>query len=87
MRVFYRALLRSVVVYQQTKVTFCCGEMEKRWTKLIGFGARSIDACTSWDVNLFIDRQQANGRAILEVVPVLHCPFCGEPIETVRVKR
>jgi hypothetical protein len=86
MRVFYRALRRSIVVYQQTSVTFCCAEMERRWGKLLGFGARDVSACTSREVNLFADRQQANGQTILEMVPIRYCPFCGEEIETVRVK-
>lgn len=86
MRVFYRALRRSVLVYQQTRVSFCCAEMEHQWGRLLGFGARGIAACTSRDVSLFIDRQQANGRTILEVVPIQHCPFCGEAIVTVREK-
>jgi hypothetical protein len=38
-------------------------------------------------VNLFMDRQQANRRTNPEIVPIHHCPFCGETIETVRKKR
>jgi len=87
MRVFYRSLRRSVIVYQQTRVAFCCAEMERQWGRLFSFGARDIVACTSRDVNLFVDRPQANGRTILELVPIQHCPFCGEAIETVREYR
>jgi len=87
MRVFYRALRRSVLVYRQTKVSFCCTEMTRQWGKLLGFGARDIPACTSREVNLFIDRHQANGRTILQLVPIRHCPFCGEFVEMIREKR
>jgi hypothetical protein len=86
MRVFYRSVRRALFVYQQTRVTFCCETMRGKWGKLIGFGARNVSACTNRDVNLFIDRPQANGRTILEIVPIQCCPFCGEPIETVRAK-
>lgn len=86
MRVFYRALYGSIAVYQQTSVSFCCAVMARRWGKLLGFGARDGAVCTSRDVSLFIDRQQANGRTVLELVPIQHCPFCGEVIETVREK-
>lgn len=87
MRVFYRVLCRSLRTYAQTNVAFCCPAMALQWGKLIGFGAKSIAACTSRDVSLFIDRPQANGRIILEIVPIQHCPFCGEAIEMVREKR
>ena len=36
MRVFYGAL-RSLIVYEQTSVAFCCAEMERQWGKRIGF--------------------------------------------------
>jgi hypothetical protein len=61
--------------------------MARYWDRLFGFGARGGIACTSRDANLFIDRIQANERTILELVPIQHCPFCGEGIETVREKR
>jgi hypothetical protein len=86
MHVFYRALRRSIVVYRQTRIVFCCAEMAQRWGKLFGFGARGVPACTSREVSLFLERAQANGGTILEVVPIQHCPFCGEAIETVREK-
>lgn len=86
MRVFYRSLRHSLLVYQQTNVSFCCAEMARQWGKLFGFGARDILACPSRDVNLFIDRPQANGRTILELMPIQHGPFCGEAIEAVREK-
>ena len=86
MKVFYRSIRRTFVVYQQTRAVFCCAEMERQWGKLLAFGAKGVDACTSREVSLFIDRQQANGRTILEIVPIQHCPFCGEAIETVRQK-
>jgi hypothetical protein len=35
--------------------------MALQWGRLLGFGARDITACTSREVNLFIDRAQANG--------------------------
>jgi len=87
MRVFYRSLRHPLTVYKQTSVAFCCAGMECQWNKLLGFGARDIAACTSRDVNLFVDRPQANGRMALELMPIQHCPFCGEAIETVRDKR
>jgi hypothetical protein len=87
MRVFYRCLRRVLPVYEQIDVAFCCSGMALQWGRLVGFGARGVTACTSRDVNLFVDRPQANGRSILELVPIQYCPFCGEPIETGRVKR
>jgi hypothetical protein len=86
MRVFYRALYRSIMVYQQTRAVFCCPTMAEKWGKLIGFGARDTSACTSRDVSLFVDRPQASGHIVLELVPIQCCPFCGEAIETIREK-
>jgi hypothetical protein len=86
MRVFYRCVRRALTVYQQTRVAFCCAEMKRQWNRLLGFGARDVSASTSREVNLFVDRAQANGRTVLELIPVQHCPFCGESIETVRQK-
>jgi hypothetical protein len=86
MKVCYRSIRRTLVVYQQTRAVFCCEEMARQRGKLLGFGARGVDACTSREVSLFVDRAQANGRAVLEVVPIQCCPFCGEVIETIRAK-
>jgi hypothetical protein len=85
-RVFYRSLRRSLTAYEQTGVAFCCPVMERQWGKLFGFGVKGFPASTSRNVNLFVDRQQANDRRILELVPIQHCPFCGEAVETVREK-
>jgi hypothetical protein len=86
MRVVYRSLRRSIPVYEQTDVTFCCVGMARQWGNLLGFGVRGFPASTSRNVNLFVDRPQVNGRSILELVPIQHCLFCGEAIETVREK-
>jgi hypothetical protein len=86
MRVFYRSVRRSVTVYQQTRVVCCCDEMERRWNRLLGFGARDVRACTSRVVSLFVDRPQTNGRTVLELVSIRYCPFCGEEVELVREK-
>jgi hypothetical protein len=84
MRVFYRirgARRAAVTVYEQTAVTFCCAEMERRWGTLIGFGARGCKASTSDTVNLFTDRAQASGKTIPEVTAVAACPWCGEAVD------
>lgn len=86
MRVFYRSeCARRVTVYRQGKVRFCCAEMCRRWGVLIGFGAKGC-ASTSRDVCLYLDRPQAHGPAVLELVPVTCCPWCGEPVEVCREK-
>ena len=87
MRVFYRCVRRALSVYEETSVAFCCPSMALQWGRLLGFGVRGSPASTSREVNLFVDRQQANKRTILEVFPIQYCPFCGEAVETVRVKR
>jgi hypothetical protein len=33
-----------------------------------------------------MNRQQAGGRFIVEMVPVEFCPWCGEAVEPCRVK-
>jgi hypothetical protein len=86
MRVVYRSLRCSLPVYEQTDVTFCCAGMARQWGKLFGFGVKDAPASTSREVNLFIDQPQVNDRSILELVPIQHCPFCGEGIETEREK-
>jgi hypothetical protein len=86
MRVVYRSLRRYLTAYEQTDVTLCCPIMERQGGKLFGFGARGVAACTSREVNLFVDRLQANDGTILERVPIQHGPFCGVAIETVRAK-
>jgi hypothetical protein len=89
MRVFYRAIRSRrtglPATYQQGPVKFCCVEMCRRWGTVIGLGARGASS-TDRAVNLYLDRPQANGRTVLELVPVEHCPWCGEPVETVRIK-
>jgi hypothetical protein len=86
MRVFYRACHSSIVVYDQTRVSFCCAEMERQWDRLIGFGAKGCLRSTSRDVSLFTLHPQANGRPVLEVTPIGFCPWCGEAIEPCRMK-
>ncbi len=83
MRVFYRSesARRGLTVYRQGKVKFCCAEMCQRWGVLVGFGTRGA-ASTDRAVNLYLDRPQAHGGAVLEMVPVNYCPFCGEAVET-----
>jgi hypothetical protein len=56
------------------------------WGVLIGFGVRDCPASTDRDVNLFVDRPQANGKSVVETVPVAHCPWCGQAVENCRVK-
>ena len=82
MRVFYRSV-RSV--YRQGRVDFCCAAMCRWWGLLVGFGARG-GSSTSNEVNLYLDRPQANGIGAVELVPIEHCPFCGEAVETCRAK-
>jgi hypothetical protein len=89
MRVVYRVLRPrrpgAPLTYQQAEpVKRCCADMARWWGNLIGFGVRDVPASTSAAVNLWRDRPQANGRTILEVVPIQRCPWCGEPIETCR---
>lgn len=87
MRVLYRCLRRALPVYEQLAVTFCCASMKCQWGRLIGFGTRDVSASTSRDVSIFLDHPQANGRMILELLPIRHCPFCGEAIEKVRMRQ
>jgi hypothetical protein len=35
---------------------------------------------------LFLTGSEANGKTVLETVPVQCCPWCGEPVEVCRVK-
>jgi hypothetical protein len=92
-RVFYRSrpakrslLGAPAVVYQQGPVRFCCAAMCERWGSVIGFGARGCAASTSRDVNLFTDRPQVGGGAVLLLTGICFCPWCGEAVETCRVK-
>jgi hypothetical protein len=86
MRVVYRFLRCSLPVYEEMKVIFCCAGMSRQWGKLFGFGVKDVPASTSRQVNLYVDRPQVNDGTILELVPIRHCPFCGEAVETVREK-
>jgi hypothetical protein len=74
------------VTYQQGPVLFCCARLCQWWGRLVGFGVRDCSASTDCGVNLYFDRPQANGSTAVELVPIDHCPFCGAPVETVRVK-
>jgi hypothetical protein len=85
MRVYYRAV-RGPAIYRQGPVKFCCAPMCRWWGVLIGFGVGDRPS-TDRGVNLFHRRPQANGKSVLEVVPVKHCPWCGEVVETCRVKQ
>jgi hypothetical protein len=89
MRVMYRAESRSPrlpTVYRAGAVKWCCAEMCRWWGVLVGFGVRGCAASTGRDVNLFIDRPQANGKSVIETVPATFCPWCGQLVETCRVK-
>jgi hypothetical protein len=88
MRVSYQSAPSATrePVYRQTAVKFCCATLCQWWGVLIGFGCRGCQASTCRDVCLYLDRPQANGGIVLEVVPVEHCPWCGEAVETCRVK-
>jgi len=71
---------------QAAPVKWCCAEMCRWWNVLIGFGVRGHDASTSQEVNLYRELPQANGRVIVEVVPIQCCPWCGETVEPCREK-
>lgn len=88
MRVFYRSVPnnRDPIFEQAGPMKFCCAGMCERWQDVIAFGVVGHPRSTSRDVNLCVMRPQANGRAIVEVIPFQFCPFCGEQIETIRVK-
>lgn len=88
MRVVYRARAPrgAATVYESKDVRFCCERMRRWWGVLIGFGVRGCPASTSREVNLFHSRSQVGSAAALEVVAIDHCPFCGESVETCRVK-
>jgi hypothetical protein len=89
MLVFYRLARRqrraAYPVYELTRLAFCCTAMERKWGRVIGFGAKDCKASTSRDVNLHSLRPQVSG-AVVEHVAVNFCPFCGERIEICRVK-
>jgi hypothetical protein len=87
MQVEYYAEGRSLVVFRQGPVAFCCTEMCRWWGVLVGFGVRGHAATTSRTVNLFLSRPQANGPQVLEVVPVDYCPWCGEVVHVCRAAR
>jgi hypothetical protein len=53
---------------------------------LAGFGVRNYPASTGREVNLYRDRPQANGVAVVETVEIAFCPWCGQPVEACRVK-
>jgi hypothetical protein len=59
--------------------------MCERWGSVIGFGACGV-ASTDYSVNLFTERAQAGGVAVLVLTPIDHCPWCGEAVETCREK-
>jgi len=89
MRVRYRSrsARTAETVYEQVgDVRFCCEAMRERWGLLIGFGALGHRRSTDRAVNLYSVVTQANGTSLLGMTPVDFCPFCGEPIETCRVK-
>jgi hypothetical protein len=89
MQVFYRAEKRSPrlpIVYRAEPAKPCCESMARWWGRLVGFGVRECPASTSREVSLFLDRPQANGKTVLEVVPVAYCPWCGEAVETCLVR-
>jgi hypothetical protein len=56
------------------------------WGVLLGFGVRDGGVSTSREVNLWLERPQASGKPVLEVVAIDFCPFCGEAVETCREK-
>jgi len=88
MRVMYSGVSSQIgeTLYRQGAIKFCCVGMCRAWNVLIGFGAGNGGATTSREVNFLVSRPQASDTPILEMVPVDFCPWCGEPVETCRVK-
>ncbi len=82
MRVYCRSKSGTPVYEQVAPVKFCCAGMCRWWNILIGFGIVGHERSTSKEVNLCVPRAQANGRALVEVVPIEFCPWCGEAVET-----
>lgn len=79
---------RAVEVVDEVEgpVRFCCAGRCRVRSELIGFGVRGHAASTSREVNTFTDKAQAGGGTVCVLTEIQHCPFCGEPVETVRVK-
>ena len=89
MRVCYRSCrpTNGEPVYEQAgDARFCCEGMSEHWGLLIGFGVLGHPRSTDRAVNLYAVVTQASGASLLGMTPVDFCPFCGEAIETCRVK-
>jgi hypothetical protein len=90
MRVVYRSRRpagREAAYEVAEPVKCCCGQMQRRWGRLIDFGVPGYPQTTSREVNLALTVPQANGGTVLELVPIEFCPWCGEEIEACREKR
>src|SRR5262245_60913948 len=87
MRLFYRAKQGTEVTFEQTgPVTFCCLRMCELWNVLVGFGAPGCRASSCREVCVWQAVPQTNGKPICNLVPISHCPFCGQAVEPIRVK-
>ena len=90
MKVFYRvrcARRAAVTTYEASRVVFCCADMRRQWDRLIGFGVRGCARSTSRDVSLFTAITQTNGKTVLEVTPIIFCPWCGAAVEACIAKK
>ena len=85
MRVTYKTK-QGGNVYEETGTDFCCTGMTQWWGRLIGFGVSGVSS-TSRTVNLYLSRPQANGKTVLEIMPIDYCPFCGEAVELRHAKK
>jgi len=62
-------------------VEHCCGDMADSWEDIIDFGEEVLT--TQPTVNIY---QVKYGDCVYEI-PIQYCPFCGEPIKCIEVKR
>jgi hypothetical protein len=68
------------------RVEFCCASMCRYWTVLVGFGVKGHAQTTSREVHLYQEIPQAGGGPVCALAEIQFCPWCGEAVETCRVK-
>jgi hypothetical protein len=60
--------------------------MCRYWTTLVGFGVKGHARTTSREVHLYQEVPQTDGGSVCSLAEIAYCPWCGEAVETCRVK-
>lgn len=82
-------VVRSALPLRTVETEFAVdssGFSTSKFVRMIGFGVRDCPKSSSKEVNIWTRIPQARGMFTWGLVEINYCPFCGEAVETCRLK-